>query len=129
MDILKICGLGVLCALVGIILRHIKGEFAPLVRVCGMVLIFGMAIIAASDIFSELEALLLGDAVSGYAVLMLKALGIALISKISADICRDSGEGAIGSGVELGGKLVILSMCIPLIKELTGYAIELLEME
>ena len=127
-EILKICGVGVLCAFCGIILQRMNGELAPLLRVCGAILIFGALIGTLSDILGELEAYFLSEETAVYAGLMKKALGIAVVTKISSDICRDTGESAIGGCVEMGGKLMILSLCIPLIGELTGYAMELLEM-
>ena len=129
MDVLKLCGIGVLCALVAVIMKQIKGEYSALVRLCGTVIIFGSLALAASDIFSGVGGLLLEDGLSDYAKIMAKALGLALLSRICADICRDIGEGAVGNGIELGGKLAILSLCIPLIGELMGYARQLLGME
>ena len=127
MDVLKLCGMGVLCALVAMIMKQIKGEYSALVRVCGTVIIFGALVLVASDIFSDIGGILFEDGLSGYAKIM--ALGLALLSRICADICRDLGEGAVGSGIEFGGKLAILSLCIPLIDELMGYARQLLGME
>ena len=127
-DILKICGLGLLCAFCGVILRKMNGEFAPLLRVCGSILIFGALIGVLADILRMLEENFLSQQTAAYAGLMEKALGIGIITKISSDVCRDTGESALGGCVELGGKLIILSICMPLIIELAGYAKELLEM-
>ena len=43
-------------------------------------------------------------------------------------ICKDCGEGTVAGGIELGGKLAILLICIPLIGELIGYASEILSL-
>ena len=56
MDVLKLCGMGVLCALVAMIMKQIKGEYSALVRVCGTVIIFGALVLVASDIFSDITA-------------------------------------------------------------------------
>ena len=125
-DILKICGVGVLCAFCGMILKKMNGELAPLLRVCGGVLIFGALVGTLTEILSALEGSFLSEETVTYANLMKKALGIAIVTKISSDVCRDTGESAIGGCVELGGKLIILSLCLPLVTELAGYAKELL---
>ena len=39
---------------------------------------------------------------------LLKALGIVLIGRITADLCKDAGESAIASGVELAVKTAVL---------------------
>lgn len=127
-DILKICGVGLLCAFCGMMLRKMNGELAPLLRVCGGVLIFGALIGTFTEILGTLEGSFLSSETVTYANLMKRALGIAIITKICADVCRDTGENAIGGCVELGGKLIILSLCLPLVGELSGYARELLEM-
>ncbi len=128
MEILRLCGVGLLCAVCAVILRQIKGEYAALVRVAGAVLIFGTLATGAYEIFSEVSGRLFGDELSGYSGIMLKALGIAIVAKLTADVCRDLGESTLGGGIELGGKLCILALCLPLIGELMEYAVKLLEL-
>ena len=48
-----------------------------------------------------------------YVELIVKIVGIALISQLASDICRDSGQQALASGVELAGKLIITVFTIP----------------
>lgn len=128
MDMIKLCGVGVLCALAAVIMKQIKSEYGSFVRVGGVLLLFGMLIVVSADIFSDISGIVPGDGLGDYAKIMMKALGISLISKICADICRDIGEGSVGGVIEIGGKLAILSLCAPLIGELVGYAGELLGM-
>ena len=126
MDIIKLCGVGILCAFCAFVLRQIKGEYAPLVRIGGAALIFGALAVFVADILSRVMSYLFVDGLSGYLSVMMKALGLCLVSKLCADVCRDMGENTIGGGIELGGRLAILSLCIPLIGELMGYAAELM---
>ena len=126
MDILKICGIGLLCAFCAPILRQLTGEYAPLVRAVGTVILLGALILWAADILSDSLAFSFVDGISEYGVIMMKALGLCLISKLCADVCRDMGENALGGVIELGGRLAILSLCLPLIGELMGYARELM---
>ena len=128
MELIRLCGVGLLCALSAVLLKQIKGEYASFVRVCGTVIIFGELALSAAELFAEISAAILGDGMTEYAKIMLKALGIAIVSKLCGDICRDLGENAVGSGVELGGKLGILALCVPLISELMGYASGLLRL-
>ena len=59
---------------------------------------------------------------------MMKALGVTLISKLCSDICRDCGDTSLANGIDGVGRAVILSMCIPVISEILGYATEILSM-
>ena len=51
---------------------------------------------------------------SSYLKLMLKVLGIALITQITADICRDCGETALAGQTEVAAKIIIVAMFLPL---------------
>ena len=51
---------------------------------------------------------------SSYLKLMLKVLGIALITQITADICRDCGETALAGQTEVAAKIIIVAMILPL---------------
>ena len=46
---------------------------------------------------------------------ILKIIGIAYIAEFGAQITKDAGQGAIASKIELGGKVLILSMAIPIL--------------
>ena len=61
-----------------------------------------------------------------YMPILLKALGIGLTAQTVADICRDSGETAIASKVELVGKLEILLISLPLIESIIKMSGEIL---
>lgn len=61
-----------------------------------------------------------------YVELIVKIVGISLISQLASDVCRDSGQQALASGVELAGKLVITVFTIPVagaLLELAGVMI------
>ena len=127
-EIIRLCGVGMLCTVAGIIIKQIKGEFSPLIRICGAVIIFGAVIFEMGGVLSDLLSITEGRGLDSYAIVLLKALGIALVTKICSDICKDCGEGTVAGGIELGGKLAILVICIPLIGELIGYASEILNL-
>ena len=125
----RICGLAILVAVVSLMLKPLRGDFSALLRIGACVLIFGWGIPTAWRVVSEsLSFLAVGD-VEPYVSVMLRALGIALLTRICTDICRDCGEGGTAAGVELAGKISILTLCVPLMGEIVGYAMELLQME
>ncbi len=63
--------------------------------------------------------------ISEYAELMLKGLGVAVITRICASVCREAGRGGIADYVELAGRLEILLLCLPLMSRIIGAASEL----
>lgn len=127
-ELIRACAIALICAVGALILKGINSQSVSALRVCGVAAVFGMAAVAAGAIFSQTAELIDMSEVGEYTILMLKALGLALLSGIGADICRDCGESTVATGVETVGNLAILSLCIPLFSELIGYAQTLLEM-
>lgn len=127
--LIRVCALAILCAVASLVLRQIRGEFAGLLRIGGSVLIFGGLIVAARDGLEEILGLFAGEGLEDYATVMLRALGIALLTRTCTDICRDCGESGVAGGVELAGKLSILALCVPMIREIIGYATMLMQMD
>ena len=62
-----------------------------------------------------------------YTALIIKSAGIAIITGIASDLCKDSGEASLGNRLEFCGKALILSLCLPLIKKVFDNCIALLE--
>ncbi len=54
-----------------------------------------------------------------YFVILCKALGIAYLTQLGSDICRDCGEAAIASAVELCGRISLVALALPLFVQLT----------
>ncbi|UOO37140.1 stage III sporulation protein AD [Oscillospiraceae bacterium CM] len=46
--------------------------------------------------------------------IVFKAVGISIITKLSADVCRDAGQSSVASGVELAGSFAALYLALPL---------------
>lgn len=125
----KVCAAAIVCVVAGLIVKQVRGDFSALLRIGGCVLIFGFLIPRVWEGMSEALFWLEESGAERYAQVMLRCLGIALLSRICTDICRDCGEGSVASGVELAGKLAILMLCVPLIEEMIGYATEILQWE
>ena len=58
--------------------------------------------------------------------ILIKITGIAILSEFTTSICKDAGEGAIATKVDLGGKIIIMSMSIPIISSLLETILKIL---
>lgn len=63
---------------------------------------------------------------SEYLGILLKITGIAILTEFAVSICNDSGESAIANKIELGGKIIIISISIPIIVALIELIISIL---
>ena len=63
---------------------------------------------------------------SEYLSILLKITGIAMLTEFAVSICNDSGESAIANKIDLGGKIIIISISIPIIVALIELIISIL---
>lgn len=128
MEILKYCATAILCALLVLIVRQWRSDLTVLIRL-GCVLLFGtVAITAAAPLINYLRTLMGMSGAAPYTAILLKALGIAVLTEICASLCRECGENAAANGVELVGKIELLLLALPLIQEVLTVAQELLSL-
>lgn len=128
MTVLKLCMVALLVLASSTVIKQWKSDFSPLIRI-GATVLFGTLLIAsAQPLFSLINTLAGESGTLKHVETILKGLGIVILTQISADICRDSGEGTLAGHIETVGKLELLLLCIPLIGEILATAEKLLEM-
>ena len=82
-------------------------------------LILGIILSKISGVVELLNNLANKTAINNqFLTLLIKITGIAFLTEFAVSICKDSGESAIASKVDLGGKVIIISMSIPIISAL-----------
>lgn len=127
MDIVKIIGIGLISLIIIIILKQYKPEFAVYVSIITGILIIALTIGKISGIIDILKNLANKTTINNqFLVLLIKITGIAILTEYTVSICKDSGESAIASKVDFGGKIVIMSMSIPIISSLLETIIKVL---
>ena len=68
-----------------------------------------------TDIFNS--SVFSGD-LTEYTQPILKVFGISLLTETTADICRQAGENAFASKVEMFGKAEMIIICFPLVEKI-----------
>ncbi len=126
------CGVAVLCSVVICVLGKYLGTLGTALRIGGGILIFGMTVALLGESVGQLRSVLsFGERATGFSIdtfsLMLKALGIAFVSKFCADVCRDCGENTLAGGVESVGKIAMISLCLPILAQILSRASEILD--
>ena len=127
MDIIKIIGIGLIAVIIVIILKQYKPEFTIYVSICAGIIILGLVMTRLSAIIQLLTEL--SNKVSdtnGFLTVLIKITGIAFLTEFAVSICKDSGETAIANKMDMGGKVVIVSMSIPIISGLLETIIKVL---
>ena len=124
--VLRACGIAIVTAICVVIVGQLSGGYAVALRIGGAVILFGVFLLVLESSMDAMRALLLdgreSDGVAKALGTMLKALGIALISRFCADICRDCGEGTLAGAVESVGRIAIFALSVPVMLEIIGVA-------
>ena len=119
MDIVKIIGVGLIALIIIVVIRQYKPEFTMYVSIIAGVIILFLALDKVTGIITLLTNLSKKTGInSEYLSILLKITGIAILTEFAVSICKDAGETAIASKVDLGGKVIIISMSIPIISAL-----------
>ena len=126
-DVIKIIGIGLLALIIIVILKQYKPEFAIYVSMIAGVLILVLSIQNLSGIINLLQSLANKTYINkSFLSILLKITGIAFITEFAVSICSDAGEKAIASKIEIGSKVIIIAMSIPIITSLLELVIEIL---
>lgn len=128
MDSLRICLLAIAGVVTITVIRKWNADFLPLLRLCLAVILSAIVLSLSAPLVSYLKALTESAGIAGYAEFLFKALAVAILTQVCAELCRESGESGVASGVELAGKVEILLISLPLINEILATAKELLSM-
>jgi len=119
MDIIKIIGVGFMALIIAVIIKQYKPEFAMYVSLMAGAIIIFLVIDKVTGIINMLTNLSKKTGVNAeYLSILLKITGIAILTEFAVSICKDAGESAIASKVDFGGKIIVISMSIPIISAL-----------
>ncbi len=127
MEVIKIIGIALIALIIIILLKQYRPEFAVYISLLTGVLILVLVMGQLAGVISLLQSLANKTSVNmTFLSLLIKITGIAFLSEFAVSICRDSGEGAIASKIEIGSKIVIISMSIPIISSLLEIILKIL---
>lgn len=125
---IKITAIALISLVLIIFLKNSNREFAFLLTVASSIILFSIVINdffqvieKVNDISSQIKNL------NSYVSLMVKILGITLITQFVIDLCRDSGENALASQTEITSKIIILIMIMPLFEAVMNVVAGLLK--
>lgn len=119
MEWIGVIGIGLVGMVFSVLLRQYKPEYAIFVSLAVGILIIWKLCEQLFPIFEQMEKMMSGANLSvEYIGILVKSLGICYLTQLASDACRDAGETAISSKVELAGKVTVLSLGMPLFGKL-----------
>lgn len=127
MEILKIIGIGLIALIIIVMLKQYKPEFVIYVSLIAGALILFIVVGKLTGIINLLQSLASKASINTeFLTLLIKITGIAFLSEFAVSICKDAGEVAIANKMEIGAKIIIISMSIPIISSLLEIILKIL---
>ena len=119
MEIIKIIGVSLIAIIIAVIIKQYKPEFAVYLSIATGVIILLICTNYLANIINLIETLASKTNINvQFIKILIKITGIAILTEFAVSICKDSGETAIASKAEIGGKIIIISMSMPIIQAL-----------
>jgi stage III sporulation protein AD len=120
MNLISLVAVGIIAAVLSIILKQYKPEFGIYISLTAGIIILSYVMLAIKPVLAEVTALTRITGVNSvYGEILLKGLAICYITSLAGDTCKDAGESAIASKIELAGKIAIIVIALPMFKSLT----------
>ncbi len=116
MTIVMIGIVGITAVFLAVQMKSVKGEYGTyLVAAAGCVIFFyGLSKLrVVFDAMHKIESIVQVNPV--YLSTLLKMTGITYVAEFSSGICKDAGYGAVGSQIEIFGKLSVLAVSMPIV--------------
>lgn len=126
-DVMKVAATGIIAAICAIVVRKQVPELAILLAICAgvMILLYCSGALAAVTGFVD-ELVEAGGVTPGIIAPVVKVTGIAIVTRLASDFCKDAKEGALAVAVETAGAIIALLAVLPLMSAVLELLGELL---
>ncbi len=128
MNIGVCCGVLAITAFLTVLLRQYRPEIALGLSVAAGV---GVTLVLVGLLAQPLQTasswLKKGGVDDEMITLMIKALGICLLTQATADVCRDAGDASLAARAEFVGKGALLLLILPVFVQLVDLAVLIAE--
>ena len=126
-EVIKIIGIALIALIITIIIKQYRPEFAIYISLVAGVIILALVIGNLTNVINLLKDISTRSGINNkFLGILLKMTGIAILTELAISICKDAGENAIASKVEIGSKVIIISLSVPIISNLLEVILKLM---
>ncbi len=127
MEITQIIGIALIAVIMSIVLKENRPEFAIFVSIIVGIIVIVSLTPNINEIINYIKDLANKTNINfKFVEILLKITGIAILSEFAVSICNDANEKSIGSKIDIGGKIIIISISLPIVKALLDVIIKIL---
>jgi len=126
MNIIPFVGCGVIVCILAVVIKQQKPEMGMAITIAAGAVMLAVIVSSLTPAMQSVEDIISGTKAGEYLGVVLKALGVCVITGIGADICRDAGQSTIASHVETAGRVAMLILALPLLSSVLSAALEII---
>ena len=128
MEIVKIAAVCLVAAVLAKVIQPTNRDLAAVLSLSAVIFGAFIALNSIYEVITGIRGILSGAGIAeSYITLAFKALGICFISELCSQSCRDCGETALGSVIDIAGRTAVALLCVPLLREFIGVVRSVLE--
>jgi stage III sporulation protein AD len=116
MEIVQILIIGMIAAIIVVLLKEERPEIALQLSLATGVVIFLLMLSKLTVVIQAMQQIALKINIDvTYLNIVLKIIGIAYLASFGVEICKDAGQSSIAGKIEFGGKILIITLAIPIL--------------
>jgi len=119
MDVIKLVGFSMFAVFLILTVKEQRKDIALVLSIAAGVGLLLFSITKMSVIIDMVNDLMLKSGINKeFFIIIIKVTGISYIIEFGKNICVDAGENAIANKLEIAGKVIIVTLSLPLISAL-----------
>ena len=126
MDMIAICAVGVVSAVLALMLRHQSPQISLLISVgAGVIILLTVmreTVLTADEVRGVLNA---GGVSEEYIMILLKVLGICYITEFTCDTVTEAGMMSLSVNISFAGKILVFVTSMPLFRDILSTVVSL----
>lgn len=126
MNIVSICGVAIVSAVLVITIKRHNHELSILISIGAAVLILLSVIeYVISNIDSVSTILAQANISTEYVIILIKVMGICFVTEFTCDCTKEAGLEALSGNIALAGKILVLVTAMPMFMEILSVVTQL----
>lgn len=126
MNIFSICVFAVVAVIMMVTLKPRNSEIALMLVISCSIIILIMILSQVSSITQTVNQIIAVSGVStSYIVILLKVIGICIITEFAVNTCKDAGSQTLANNVSLAGKIMITVTSLPMYSDILNTVLNL----
>lgn len=126
MNIITICAVAIVSAVTAVAIKKYNCETALMLSIaCGVILLMSVISFAANILQTVNTIAAASDMDVEYIKILLKVIGICIVTELAVSVCKESGQQTIAANVTLAGKILIMVTSLPLYSEILNTVVSL----